>query len=278
MGVRYRSAIALATAIASGCAKFSGEEGADAGASADGGAGDGGMVVDASTDGDVVAPTGYAREVLADKPLLYWRLGELSGEFADLGKHGYAARPVQGVERGEPSLLDDDNPSVRLGPGSSVESLSADTPELRFGGDASFTIECWVKIAAVGTAQDLVVRGTSNIGIGLYLQPTGEVTVSRGNASQGVGHGGGALSQGKVYHLAATFDGSALRLYVDGKNGGPSDLTKTSIVMPDNTNYGVTLGRVADGPPSADAWIDEVAIYGKALSPERITAHARSRR
>ena len=74
------------------------------------------------------------------------------------------------------------------------------------------------------------------------------------------------------HHYLGSYDGAQVRLYVDGvlraqfaaagtagADGGP-----------------LSIGRDDDWPRFGAAFIDEVAIYGQALSDARIAAHARA--
>ena len=78
---------------------------------------------------------------------------------------------------------------------------------------------------------------------------------------------------GRIYHVVGTYDGSKLRIYVNG-------------VLDATTEHPGLLGQIASpggglvtigwGPrPSPDfaGLLDDVAIYNKALSPARIEDH-----
>lgn len=70
-------------------------------------------------------------------------------------------------------------------------------------------------------------------------------------------------------HVVSTYDGQLLRLYVDGK-----ELARKADARPQlskSTSFVIGMNNGTDGPVLAD--VDEVAIYDKALTPERITAH-----
>lgn len=83
------------------------------------------------------------------------------------------------------------------------------------------------------------------------------------------------LLTGQWHYLAATYDGSALRIYVDGELGG---LLATSI-DPDYGGDGQTLKiGVAEGfggilpGREFDGLLDDLQIFGRALSPSEIAA------
>jgi len=74
-----------------------------------------------------------------------------------------------------------------------------------------------------------------------------------------------ALETGIFQHVAGTYDGTAMRLFLNGVEVG--NLTVSGAVDAGN---GVELGSV--GEP-LDGALDEAAIYGKALSPAELQQH-----
>ncbi len=72
---------------------------------------------------------------------------------------------------------------------------------------------------------------------------------------------------GRWYHVALTYDGTAVRLYVDG-------MLKTTTPysgVPAQNTYPVTIGRYYGGPGYyINGVIDEIKIYSRALTPEEV--------
>ena len=77
----------------------------------------------------------------------------------------------------------------------------------------------------------------------------------------------GALTPGGWHHVAATYDGATVRLYVDG-----AQVTSGSLSTPLATNTNVYLSNSL-GPAVYAQDVDEVAIYNYALGAARILAH-----
>lgn len=81
-----------------------------------------------------------------------------------------------------------------------------------------------------------------------------------------------ALATGATYHLAATYDGSTMRLFRNGTQIG--SLSQTGVV--DNSTSSLSLGSYPDGVGGYyNGVIDEVALYDRALTREVVGDHAR---
>ena len=79
---------------------------------------------------------------------------------------------------------------------------------------------------------------------------------------------------GTWYHFAATYDGSTMRIYV---NGALEASTASALSLP-NTTFPMRMSSAA--PPSVHRFhgrIDEIAIYNVALSAAQVAEHYRSR-
>jgi hypothetical protein len=73
-------------------------------------------------------------------------------------------------------------------------------------------------------------------------------------------------------HAAMTYDGSTLRVYLDGKR-----VAETAVGKPRTIGHGVLmLTRRADGLRPFCGALDEVCIFDRALSPSEILRHARA--
>gem|GEM_PF-482795 len=79
------------------------------------------------------------------------------------------------------------------------------------------------------------------------------------------------LPVGRWVHLAGTFDGQTMRIYVDGAEAGTMDRPGT--VNPTDTH--ICLGNFdAKHPASFTGLLDEVKLYGRALSAAEVAAQA----
>jgi len=81
--------------------------------------------------------------------------------------------------------------------------------------------------------------------------------------------GGPLLLAGRWYHLAVTYDGTTLRMYVDGALVSSAAIALSTQLSPD----GLTLGLRPPGT-TWTGFLDEVRLYRSVLSPGLIAAHA----
>ena len=77
-----------------------------------------------------------------------------------------------------------------------------------------------------------------------------------------------ALKQGVFQHVAGTYDGSTMRLYLDGEQVGSLDIAGTV-----GGGTGLRLSHPG-GDASLDGLLDEVALFDRALTPQEIEALA----
>ena len=98
----------------------------------------------------------------------------------------------------------------------------------------------------------------------------------RTNESGFVGQGYNVPNHDSWHHFVATWDGSYMRLYVDGVKvlgkDGYYDRPATGTISPNNTPLRIAKSGRATGPYQANfyGWIDEVAVYNRALTGSEI--------
>jgi hypothetical protein len=214
--------------------------------------------------------SGYSQTILGHNPFLYWRLDEPSGLFLDRTSNNNDGSAVgSGAARAEPGLLPGDpNASVKFTDGtSSVESAS-----VRGLPSTQISVEAWIKTSANASWIDYVRHawgGTTGHGWDLFSNATGNLTwgLYQAGGSQMLVTASNAIQPGTVYHVAGTYDGNTLRLYIDGqpiaaKTVGPLTLNTTNTTV--GSGYTDT---------SAGVWVDEIAAYPTALSAGQVLAH-----
>jgi hypothetical protein len=203
--------------------------------------------------------------VLADNPLGYWRLGETSGVIAsDSSGHGRNGTYVNGVGLGLAGALYGDPNKAASFDGVNDNVQVPDDPALRL--NASWTIEFWARqISFANSFPGILGKGSAHTphGYVIWADPLGDLWLERNNKD--ISSGAGALTSSFRYFVV-TYDGSKIRWYVDG-------VLKTSSSANFPANNGTQPLTIGEGNEYGNNALDEVAIYGTALSAARIAAH-----
>jgi LmbE family N-acetylglucosaminyl deacetylase len=214
--------------------------------------------------------TRYRSTVLSDAPAGYWRLGEATGVVAtDETGHGWNASYLAAPSQGQAgAILGDINGSVGL---DGVNQYV----EVPYGGalDPSvFTVEAWAfPTGGSGRFRSVVTsRDTSN-GIALYAGDANTWQFwLRTNGVDTKLHGP-PVTLDAWTHLAATYDGAAARLYVNGNL-----VASASVAYSPNTTRPLRIG--AGKTETVPAYyfpgrVDDVALYSRALTGTAIRVH-----
>ncbi len=235
------------------------------------------ILYDPSADG----PSAYSDAVLADEPAAYWRLGEPSGttanDSAGSNTGTYGAVPGQGADSlvpGDPANaaaafdgVDDANVygvwPLALG-GVAVSDAPAIEPS------DEVAVEAWIEpqqFRSAGSYSGLVVKPEA-----YSLQFNGsrlEFTIMRDSVRYRARAAPGAIQLGQAYHVVGTYDGSQVRLYVDGEQVASTPLTGVI----GQSDQGLSIGAWNGSTEFADSVIDDVAVYGAALSAQQVGDH-----
>ena len=133
----------------------------------------------------------------------------------------------------------------------------------------AITVAAWVKTKDVGNGQHnpFVTRGDRTYGLKHNESGKIEFFIYDNNTWWSAAHAPGSSFNGTWHHVAGTYDGSDVRLYIDGVERHSTPHTGTI----DNQAYSLNIGRNAE---EADRFyngaIDEVCIYARALSAVEI--------
>jgi hypothetical protein len=227
----------------------------------------------------------YDRLVVADSPAVFFRLTgscpqDLSGKgarFRYRGKPRPGARPLIA---GSPKVVDFDG---------RTEIGFLDMPSLHF--TKAITVEAWVRPdevpSARGSAWQLVSKRGGAV---LFLQggPRPRFAFALGggaNASRRLGNSIRAVSRTRVapnavYYVVGTYDGSNVRLHVNGSLESTIPHSGSLGVAPAGSRRARTGGGIAGrgrGTPTPHfhGSLDAVAIYPRALTPAQIARHYR---
>lgn len=217
----------------------------------------------------------YTDIILTDNPLRYHRLGEIGGTaLDDIGGTGQTATLSANASGLTATGLVTGDSDKAL----TFASASSHKATLPVGGNlptgnGTFTLEALVNIAGAPGANAYAVSigaNSSKTGGSLYIDTARKVNCDLGGGG-GLVTSGAAISTGAVHHIACTWDGTTLTLYVDGASTG----TPTT---PGANNIAASPPSFIGANPAGSAGffngtLDECAIYGAALSSGRISAH-----
>lgn len=238
---------------------------------------------DTSTAPDGADPRAdaYAKAVLADTPIAYWRLEEsaLSTAKDEMKLHDAVYELAPSL--GEPGIVG--GRAVRLPAGQHARLTQGDLV-FRFAGTAPYAVELWVKIANLGSYQWLAGTEAPNAprsGWSLFINDTGGVgfevwgapLVDGGSTQRRGAYATSApLDLVSLHHVVATYNGAVMSVWLDGvKRANAADST----VAPDTGTLMLGCRRTPTGVTACvdDGVLDEVAIYDHALVDTRIQAH-----
>lgn len=218
----------------------------------------------------------YRGEVMADSPLMYLRLGESQGPTAwdETGQHHAA---VEGeLVWGIPGALALDGDTAVSGAGTGGLAIT-ETGWLPTGSSPR-TIELWFKPNAGTTSfKGITYGGVANGTRVAFIYMRDNVSVFVINCLYGVA--GLSLSD-QWCHAALVFPVGATRsdeflIYLNGQQQSPSVLFGDGTTAVNTSDSGLFI-NMQDGGDANDCDFDEVAIYGSALSAQRILAHYRA--
>jgi uncharacterized repeat protein (TIGR01451 family) len=213
---------------------------------------------------------GPSQQVLNDQPRGFWRLGDPAGSTsaADASGNGLVATVESGVSLGQPGAVAGDTAATFPGTGPAVTVPQSALLDLT----TAVSVEAWVRPTAAGQNGGIfekTVNGWVNSQYMLFLEA--------GVAKFRVRTAGGALlpvdgptlALGTWSHLVGTFDGTTLRLYVNGALAA-SALAQGPLAPGSGPSF---IGRLGQNLYPFQGSIDEVAVLSGALSPERVRAH-----
>lgn len=216
----------------------------------------------------------YDQIVKLDAPVSYWRLGESSGTTAvdEMGANNgtYNGSPTLGATG---LLTDDTDTSVDFdGTDDYVDGIG----NLASGGTA-LSVEGWVnwdsfpanlggRVIARSDGQFILYLfrndGDSSNHLRYHIYTGGTQTFAQYPVS--------SLVVDTTYHVVGTWDGTNIRLYVNGEEVG---ITAKSGTLDAGTGSGVHLGDDQNHNYEHDGQLDEIAIYDYALTPTQIRRH-----
>ena len=218
----------------------------------------------------------YAAEVLADTPVVYWKLDETSGAFLDSSGNSRPTTSIAGtLTRGQTGAVDGGSSVLRVSTGT-CGAMRLNETALQV---ASVTMEALVRTATTGVDQWIGGKwGAAGArSIALLIDSSNRVTVffrtdTVTTTQTLVDTTGTSVTDNQWHHVAATWNPTSdvLRLYVDGVEKASMSVAGTTM----NVNTQSLFFGSANVSARMVDRLDEFAYYGTALSAARILAHA----
>lgn len=220
----------------------------------------------------------YARSVLELQPASYLRFDDTSGSNAfESGSAGSTWTYTGGYTVGQGALLEsEEGCSVDLN-GSTGYIVGPDV--FPFTGTASFTLMGMVNLDTIPASgsymelcSNLKTDGSGAQGWEFRVFGTGRVELVRtlnGASDACQSAAGTGVLQGKTHHLAATYDGTNMLVYIDGVlAAGPTASSKSLVNV---ASALVNIGRLPSGANYLDGRLDEWSFWdGTALSAANV--------
>ncbi len=267
-------ALLLAVAVLAGCSALAGAAPVEAP-----------FAATTSSGVAVTATSSFYRDaVLQDGPVGYWRLSDSSGPAVDVAA-GRSGTYENGTQRGVPGRSADGDTAAGF---DGINDSVRVNHQYGFTGRQAFSTELLYHATShAGSAARFLLAqylfetppaGESLKGWLVFTYPVGgdwKFYVGRCSGVEADGlcdyaSSATTLETGTWYHLAATYDGTTMRVYVDGALDGQATSTRSLPVITDPFRIGW------DGTyyPTHTGTLDEVALFDHALPPARIQAHA----
>src|SRR5438552_199824 len=213
---------------------------------------------------------GPTQQVFTDHPLGFWRLGDAAGSSSALDASGNSLTGAvdPGGSFRQPGAVGGDTAATFPGSGPAIGVPARAVLDLA----NTVSVEAWVRPTLAGQnggIYEKTVNGWVNSQYMLFLEAG--VAKFRVRTASGalLPVDGPVLALNTWSHLVGTFDGSVLRLYVNGV------LAATSAAAgPLSSGSGPSfIGRLGQNLYPFQGSIYEVAVFSGALSPDRVRAH-----
>jgi len=221
-----------------------------------------------------VTPTGsaypYASTILADSPAAYWRLGEALGPIATDAKGNgtsgtYSSSGVTFAQAG--GIVGDPDPAITMDGSVGIVDLK---PFPVLEPTTGVSVEAWVKPSnqlSGGIFQSPAQDYSSgykllafNGHVRMYVAPT--------LATWAYAESVTVPATGKWTHIVGTWDGATIKIYVNGQFETSQPAASIAYGSP---NQDAAVGQTNGSPITGS--IDEVAVYGIALSASQVMNH-----
>ena len=144
----------------------------------------------------------------------------------------------------------------------------------------NLSVEAWIQLSAYPVGKEprrwIVNKNCHEFTAGHYAliidgkKVAGYLNIGGGQANYHEAYSDELLKLNHWHHLAMTYDGETMRVYLDGREVASKQVGKER--SPGNTS--LDIGRRQDGHVYFTGKIDEVRLYDRALEPREVQANA----
>lgn len=138
---------------------------------------------------------------------------------------------------------------------------------------ANFSVSLWVKSALENRLRLVIdsTHGAGQAGWALQINSANNLSFAHGNGSTFPEITSAVdFSDGEFHHVAATFDGTVMRLYIDAAT--PTTLAYTGVPAPSGRD--IQIGSSLPLNRHLEGALDEIRIYNRALSAAEVMSLA----
>lgn len=201
-----------------------------------------------------------------------WRLSNQA--YTDGSGNGYTLTSA-GTPAAATGHAGDANGAANLN-GSSKYLYIADASAANLDITGSITLSAWIKPSAIGGGlYHMIVSklpASGNYSYDFYIDPNGKLNcrLSNNGTALTTCTGATALSASTWYHVAAVYDGTDIRLYLNGSLDC-TPVSYTSGIY--NSTADFCVGIAADKTShTINGLVDDVAVWNRALSASEVAA------
>ena len=217
-------------------------------------------------------PQSYAAVVMEDRPVSYWRLDELSGTKAHDARGANPGLYRDDPRLGRPSLLPTDPHDGSVGLDGAGDYIRVPASRSLSPGDR-VSVEAWIRPARLPGRRNFALLAGEMDSYSIQLDGRRlAFSISKGHSRSRLLARPGLIAAGRAYHVVGTYDGTSQRLFVDGVDVASAPVAGSIA----RRRGSLDIGSDGGSRGSFKGTIDEVAVYARALAPERVRAHYRA--
>jgi fibronectin type 3 domain-containing protein len=221
----------------------------------------------ASANPEVCAPAySYGKSIMSTAGLVgYWPLNDSSLTTACDATGSSPGSYLGGVALGGAGPIAGDPDTSASFDGSTGYMQAQHTSAMDVGD--TFTVEAWVKRAAVGTQNNQVIASQQNLSWVLEFNSSDQLVLRQSTIADVAASTDSLTDTGGWHFVAATKNGSSVHLYIDGQ-----DVTGSvaNLVM-NNNNQPLSIGQSTGGAYFAGS-IAQVAVFNTVLAASQISS------